>query len=163
MKPSEWVAIVTGILGAITGMSSLAWNIYIKLTSGPKLRIQAWANMVLYPTQPRNPRFLSIKVQNVGTTPTTLTNLEVSSYKVSVKAVKKLKGSGFNAVAETFLNQKYPFPKKLDVGEEWSGQIGQSGVVDELVVKNSLWVSVHHSFSKTPVQVKVLRGPRNAK
>jgi hypothetical protein len=36
----------------------------------------------------------------------------------------------------------------------------QAGPIDDLLMKDSLWVTVYHSFSKTPAQVKVLRGPR---
>jgi hypothetical protein len=160
MKPNEWVAITTGILGCLTGAASLCWNIHTKLTDGPKLRVEAWGNKVLFPPPPGNPYLLSITVQNIGTTSTTLTNLTFHSYKTSLKAVKKLKGSGFNAVVNEFYQQKYPFPLKLEVGGEWHGSIEQQGTLDDFLMKDSLWVAVSHSFSKSPVQVKAIKGPR---
>jgi hypothetical protein len=64
-------------IGASTGVASLIWNIYSKLTADrPKLVVRAYANMVQMPPPPKNPRFLRITVQNNGTAPTTITNVE---------------------------------------------------------------------------------------
>jgi hypothetical protein len=161
MKPNEWVAIITGIIGCITGVVSLGWNIYNKLSAGPQLRVQAYGNRVIMPPPPGNPYLLCITVQNIGTTTTTLTNLAFYSYKFSSKAVRKLKGDGFHAVANEFYGQKYPFPLKLNVGDEWRGSNEQEGTLDDLLMQDSLWVAVYHSFSDTPVQVKAVRGPRS--
>ena len=73
MKTTELVAWI----GASTGIASLIWNIYSKVTANrPKLIVRAYANMVQMPPPPKNPRFLRITVQNNGTTPTTITNVE---------------------------------------------------------------------------------------
>src|SRR5690349_17241085 len=64
-------------IGASTGIASLIWNIYAKATANrPKLVVTAYANMVQMPPPPRNPRCLRITVQNGGTAPTTITNVE---------------------------------------------------------------------------------------
>ena len=162
MKPTEWVAIITGITGSVTGIASLLWNIHTKLTVGPKLKVQAWGNMISYPAPLGSPNLLKITVQNVGTTATTLTNLGFHSYKYSQKAVKKMKGQGFNAVIRDFYQQKFPFPLKLDVGEEWQGYVDQAGPLDEILLKDSLWVAVYHSFSNEPVSARAIRGPRQS-
>lgn len=73
MKTTELVAWV----GATTGIASLIWNIYTKITANrPKLVVKAYANMIQMPPPLRNPRYLRITVQNIGTAPTTLTNVE---------------------------------------------------------------------------------------
>src|SRR5437868_1970339 len=59
---------------AVTGPTAILWDFFKWKTSGPKLAISAWANMIKMPSLPHNPRFLRITVQNVGTTTTTLTN-----------------------------------------------------------------------------------------
>src|SRR5258708_7694029 len=61
-------------VGATSGLGSLLWNVYTKLTSGPRLRVTAYANMIKVLRSPGNPRFLRITVQNVGTATTTLTS-----------------------------------------------------------------------------------------
>ena len=73
MKTTELVAWI----GATTGIASLGWNIYTKITANrPKLVAKAYANMIQMPPTPKNPRYLRITVQNIGTAPTTLTNVE---------------------------------------------------------------------------------------
>jgi hypothetical protein len=71
MKAAELAAWV----GATSGLGSLLWNISTKLTSGPRLTVTAFADMVLMPPPPGNPRFLRITVQNVGNAATTLTSV----------------------------------------------------------------------------------------
>src|SRR5260370_31306270 len=73
MKTTELVAWI----GATTGIASLIWNIYTKITANrPKLVVKAYANMIQMPPPAGNPKFLKITVQNVGTAPTTLTNVD---------------------------------------------------------------------------------------
>jgi hypothetical protein len=73
MKTTELVAWIS----ASTGVASLIWNSYSKITANrPKLVVRAYANMVQMPPPPRNPRFLRITVQNNGTAPTTITNVD---------------------------------------------------------------------------------------
>ena len=51
-------------IGATTGIASLGWNIYAKITANrPKLVAKAYANMILMPPPPKNPRYLKIIVQ----------------------------------------------------------------------------------------------------
>ncbi len=110
MTPSE----IAGWVGATTGVVSLGWNIYLKVSSGPKLAIAAYSGMIVMPPPPGNPRLLSVTVQNVGTVPTTVTNLSIHTYKSKRQA--KTQMGEFNAVAATFYNQKYPFPLKTAIG-----------------------------------------------
>jgi hypothetical protein len=73
MKTTELIAWI----GATTGIASLGWNIYTKVTANrPKLVVKAFANMIQMPSPPGKPRFLRMTVQNIGTAPTTLTNFE---------------------------------------------------------------------------------------
>ena len=45
MSPTQWA----GWVGALTGIACLIWNIHVKLSTGPKLRILALANHVTMP------------------------------------------------------------------------------------------------------------------
>jgi hypothetical protein len=65
MNIISWVAAI----GACTGIASLSWNVYLKISAGPKPRIQAWADMVIRPTQPGDPKVLKVSIENIGTAP----------------------------------------------------------------------------------------------
>jgi hypothetical protein len=41
---------VLAVVGAVTGVASLAWNIYVKLSAGPKVLVKVWAGMKMMPT-----------------------------------------------------------------------------------------------------------------
>jgi hypothetical protein len=152
MSATPWVAWV----GACTGVASLAWNIYTKLTSGPKLRVTAVAGMVMMPPPPNNPRFLKVTVQNNGSAPTTITNLCFHRYDSWWSKIKRrsLNPSG---VLNHFRGPQ--FPHKLEVGTEWSALMEQDASFDEWLRSDILWCAVIHSFSKRPTQVKIFRVP----
>lgn len=119
MKTTELVAWI----GATTGLASLIWNIYTKVTANrPKLVVKAYANMVQMPSPPRNPRFLRVTVQNVGTASTTLTNLEffklVPRWKrLLYKLHLKKRGEEIHAILNDYRGPQ--IPHKLEVGSEW--------------------------------------------
>ena len=149
-------------MGATTGLASLLWNIYTKLTAGPKLTVTAFANMVQMPTPPGNPRFLKITVQNIGTATTTLTNLEfftfVSRWARFLSRAKLTRRSDEkHAVLNDYRGPQ--FPHKLEVGSEWQALMQQDGRFDEWLKTEKLWCAVWHSFSKRPVPAKIVRGP----
>lgn len=149
MNPTQWAAWV----GAITGVAGLGWNIYLKFGSGPKLTVLPFAGMIMMPPPPGDPKFLSVSVTNRGTAPTTITNLGLCVYD-SRWAAKRREGSKHFVVT----NYQGPqLPLKLEVGAEWRSLMQQDERFDELVKSDKLWVTVFHSFSKRPVQAKVLR------
>jgi len=139
-------------VGACSGLGSLFWNVYTKLTSGPKLRVTAFAEMVMIPPAPKNPTFLRITVQNVGTSPTTLTNITFHQYPSWWARFRNR--ATFNAVLNNYGGPQ--FPHKLEVGAEWSGLMEQDGRFQELLKGNPLWCAAVHSFSKKPTQVEIL-------
>jgi hypothetical protein len=149
MSATQWAAWV----GACSGLCSLLWNIYTKLTSGPKLDVTAFPGMKMMPPPPNNPTFLSVTVHNVGTATTTITNLGLCTYE-SWWARKRRKGSQHFVVA----NYQGPaLPLKLEVGGEWRALMEQDGRFDKLLLSDKLWCTVFHSFAKRPVEVKINR------
>lgn len=159
MKTTELVAWI----GAITGVASLLWNIYIKLTAGPKLVVKAYANMVQMPPPPNNPRFLKITVQNIGTAPTTLTNVEffkvISKWKRLLYRLRlRKRDKETHALLNHYLGPR--IPHKLEVGSEWVAMMKQNAAFEEDWLKTDrLHCAVHHSFSKRPAATKIIRGP----
>ena len=103
-------------VGALSGLGSLAWNIYLKLTAGPKLEVSAHAGMVQRPSPPGDPTFLKITVRNNGIALTTLTNVTFHTYN---STWARWKGSAsYNSVLNSFEGPQIPF--RLEVGTEWT-------------------------------------------
>ena len=103
------------------------------------------------PTPPGDPAFLKITVRNNGTALTTLTNVTFHTYN---SPWARWKGSAAdNSVLNSFEGPEIPF--KLEVGTEWTGLVEQKDFSERLKTQ-TLWCAVHHSFSKKPVQVKIL-------
>lgn len=140
-------------IGAATGACSLAWNIYLKVTSGPKLMIHAYAGMVIMPPRPGNPHFLRITVRNVGNAPTTITNYTFHSFKGFRSRFRK---SEFNAAKSAVLANYSgkQCPAKLEVGEELNILMEHHSPFEELL-EDVLWVGVSHSFQHGAQLVKI--------
>jgi hypothetical protein len=149
MNATQWAAWV----GACTGIAGLVWNIYTKITAGPKLRVTAFAGMVKRPSPPNNPKFLKITVQNIGTAPTTITNVTFHTYGSWWKRLRKRKPI-FSAVLDNYEGPAYPRP--LEVGREWVAVMAQDDRFTGLLNgATPLYLAIHYSFAKSPTQVKV--------
>ena len=159
MRPTDLVAWV----GASTGVASLGWNIYAKVTGNrPRLVIRAYANMIEMPPPPRNPRFLRIIVQNSGTAPTTITNVEFLDETPRWKRILyrfrlKKRGKEIHAILNDYRGPNIPY--KLEVGTEWVGWMEQDDKFDDWLKKGKLCCAVHHSFSQKTVSTKIIQGP----
>lgn len=138
-------------IGACTGVASLGWNIYTKLTAGPKLRVTAYAGMVQMPPPPGNPRFLRVTVQNIGTQPTTVTNVSFFRYK-SRWARWRYRPESPAALMNEFSGPR--LPHKLEVGGEWMASMQEDEKFEGWVCAG-LWCAVHHAFENRPTQVKI--------
>lgn len=150
-------------IGASTGVASLFWNIYTKITANrPKLIVRAYANMVQMPPPPKNPRFLRITVQNNGTAPTTLTNVEFFRMlplwkRLLCKLRPKMRTGETHAVLNDYRGPQ--IPHKLEVGTEWVALVQQDDSFEDWLNTDRLHCAIHHSFSKKTVPSKVIRGP----
>jgi hypothetical protein len=159
MKTTELVAWI----GATTGIASLIWNIYTKITANrPKLVVKAYANMIQMPSPLRNPRFLRITVQNIGTAPTTITNVEFFDriprwkrllYKLHLKKLAE----ETHAILNDYRGPQ--IPHKLEVGSEWNVWMEQNKDFGDWLKTDTLHCAIHHSFSKKSVPTKIIRGP----
>jgi hypothetical protein len=150
--PNEWVA----WLGACTGVASLGWNIYTKITSGPKVVVEAWAGLVTMPTTPGDPRYLKVVIKNNGTARTTITNLCLLSYEPTWKFWKsrRKRELSFSAVLNDYEGPRAPF--ELDIGREATILMPQD---EEFVMRldtGKLLFGVFYSYSRFPILVKIL-------
>jgi len=150
MKPTDWAAWV----GACSGLGGVCWNIYTKITAGPKLEVSAYAGMVKMPPIPDNPRYLEITVQNRGTSPTSITNVTFHTYASTWDRIRQ-RNPTLSAVINGY--EGLPFPRPLEVGRDWVALVRQEQFEEMLRTPHGLWVAIWHSFSKRPIQVKTLR------
>jgi hypothetical protein len=149
-------------VGATTGIASLLWNIYTKLTAGPRLTVTAFANMIQMPAPQGNPRFLKINVQNVGTATTTLTNLELFTFvprweRLLSRIRLRERPAERHAVVVDYRGPQ--FPHKLEVGSEWQALMQQDGHFEDWLKTDKLRCAVWHSFAKRLVPTKIVRAP----
>jgi hypothetical protein len=158
MKTTELVAWI----GATTGIASLGWNIYSKITANrPKLVVKAYGNMIQMPPPLRNPRFLRVTVQNIGTAPTTITNVEFYELiprwkRILYELHLKKRDEEIHAIMNDFRGPQ--IPHKLEVGSEWVALMEQDEKFEDWLNTDFLHCAIHHSFSK-PVPTKIIRGP----
>src|SRR5262249_16314917 len=130
----------------------LAWNIYTKVSAGPKLRVQAWASMVQQPSPPEDPKFLKVTIQNIGTQPTTLTNYGFFQY--AKKRDRKRHKPATAAVLNHYEGAKYPY--KLEVGAEAQLFMLQDASFEQMLKKRTVYFWVQHSFAKHPVEIPII-------
>lgn len=151
-KSTYWAAWV----GAATGVFSLAWNVFLKVTSGPKLKANAYAGMVIMPPPSGDPYFLRIVVRNVGSAPTTITNYTLHSFKGLRSRFRKTEANAAkNAVVTQYIGKQCP--TKLDVGEEVSILVEHDSRFEEWL-KEGVWVGISHSFGRYAQMVKIHDG-----
>lgn len=139
------------VVGAVTGVSSLAWNIYVKISAGPKIVVKVWPGMKMMPTPPNDPTYMRVNVRNLGTTATKLTTLGLHLYN-SEKSAKKLKPDRSFVIVEPVAGK---LPHRLEVGDEWDAYINQDERFNEMMKTGQLFCAVYHSFSDKFVQARV--------
>ena len=150
VSATQWAAWV----GACSGLGSLLWNVYTRLTSGPKLSVTARPGMEVLPgprTQDKS-AYIVVKVRNCGTARTTLTAVWFATYE-SWLARRRSRPSRSGVVLQPESGQ--PLPCTLDVGAEYVGAIRQNNAVEEMLRTGNLWCEVCHSWSSRPVRARV--------
>jgi hypothetical protein len=153
-ESTDFVTRLVAWIGASTGIFSLAWNIYLKLSSGPKISLVVKAGMKVHPPPAGNPSFLTITVYNTGTETTTLRTLAFHVYP-SNRA--KRKGNSTNSwVLNSGQLRGSQLPYKLEVGSEWVNAVSESEEFTEPIANDTLWCELYNSFGK-PVLAKVSR------
>jgi hypothetical protein len=144
---------IGAFVGSLTGIASLSWNVYVKSSAGPKLRVQAFANMVMRPAPQGDPRFMKVFIQNVGTTKTTITNYSICQYPKRRRIKKPF--PDFTAILNMYEGPQLPY--KLDVGEEATVLMRHDiGFEERLNNGRPFYFAVSHAFSTKPVEVRIL-------
>jgi hypothetical protein len=151
-ESTDFVTRLVAWIGASTGVASLAWNIYLKMSSGPKITLLVRPGIKLFPPAPANPSYIGITVRNTGTETTTLTNIAFHVYPS--RRAKRKRESTDRWVVDLLMGQQ--LPHTLTVGDEWTSTVPQSEQVSGPIADGTLWCELYHSFGK-PIQVKVVR------
>jgi hypothetical protein len=130
------------------------WNVYTKLTSGPRLKVSASSGMKIVPAPPGDPTYIFVEVSNAGTAATTLTNLHFVIYDAWLARVRQRwpASAGLTVIRPI---THHPIPFKLEVGGKWLGHVIQGGRFEEMVQSGKMWCEVSHSWSKRRAQKKI--------
>jgi hypothetical protein len=147
---------VAAWIGAATGTTSILWDVFKYLRSGPKLRIQANPNMV--PAKPRpgypaDSRWTLVRVANVGSSRTTLMALSLEIYH-SRFAVWRRATTERLAVLQAWPT---PLPYALDVGEEWSTLVVPDVRLTAALEKGLLFVNVEDAHKAKGTRIRVCK------
>jgi hypothetical protein len=132
------------------------WDFYKWRTSGPKIRMTAYPNMVIAIPGigvDKTPH-VSVDVTNVGTAKTTLKNLGVASYSSKWHQWRR-KPSKTLVVANTGPFCK-PLPHVLEVGEVWKAFLLQDEVMKGIDRNDRVEFQLWHSASRKPVCTPLL-------
>lgn len=145
---------IGAFVGSLTGVASLTWNIYVKHSAGPKLRVQAFANMVMRPAPQGDPHFLKVSIQNIGTAQTTLTNYGLNQYDGKKRRFKRQLPE-FSAVLNYYQGAKTPY--RLGVGEQATVLMEHNLDFEERLESGKpVYFAVWHAFSKKPIEVPII-------
>lgn len=150
---------VVAWIGAISGLTGLAWDFYKWKTSGPKLSVSVAPGMKILERGRSgmvqdNETYVAIRIRNTGTATTTITTLGLSTFE-SWWSRRRLKRTACGICLSPQTSQ--PLPHKLGVGEEWGGMVLQKGTFEEMRQTGKLWCEVCHSWSKRPILTRVPR------
>jgi hypothetical protein len=127
------------------------WNVYTKVTSGPKLKLRAFGGAAMEGHVKGEPLFVKVVLQNRGTAPTTVTDFRFYGYR-SLWGRLRQKDPQLEYTPE-YQGRAYPQP--LEVGSEWIAFVKQDEFLHKLVGTGDLWVEVAHSFSKRRAQSRI--------
>jgi hypothetical protein len=155
MKPAE----IAGWVGAATGILSLLWNIYTKITAGPKIRGTAFANMIGVPPGANDARYLRIAVQNVGTAATTISNVGFRVWGTRSQRLLEwshLRKPPVDLRSVLHFYQGSPLPHLLEAGGEWQAVVKQDARFEEWLKTDRLYCEAWHSFSTQPTRIKII-------
>jgi hypothetical protein len=152
------VGAVTGIIGAIAGLSALGWD-YFKWTRTDRARITL---KVLPKMEFRDgPHGIAhdvimANVVNVGKLTTTITHFSLVNFRFTwklqlLRRLKLYKGPMQGLLITDPISQ--PPPIVLEPGHEWTGMISINSeeLEDFKKISPKMWVSITHNLSDKPV------------
>ena len=139
--------------GAVVATSVFIWDIIKWFRTGPRIFFSASTNMLAVgdPVLEDN-TYIVVKVVNVGTQQTTLTNLGMYFYK---NKWNKLRNYAEKSMVIANPNISFPIPYLLEPGKLWNGFILQSEKVEDMLQNGILEVVLYCSHKKKPVKLKL--------
>jgi hypothetical protein len=156
------IGAITGSIGAVTGMTALAWDLYKWKHAGPKLKATLAPGMTILNPPPivsANDRFICVTVRNTGHSKTTITHLAFSYFPSKPnRKLDKPTAKHFFQVPPPFAQQ---VPFGLEAGGEWSTYVKQNGEVETLARSGYLYARVYHTMKDEPLSVRVIISDRD--
>ena len=146
------------IYAALVATTILIWDVVKWLRSGPRLKVRANSNMIILndPDPRRHGKtFISVMVTNVGSSPTTITNLGGVYFRNRWDQLRRKPDKQF-VVTSPEAAKHLPLPHVLRVGEEWSGLIDQTPEFVQMAKNGLLYATVSQSVKSRPVNVRII-------
>jgi hypothetical protein len=150
--------------GAVVASLVFFWELYKWWESGPKVRLTANANMLIYGDPLREgKKFVTVRAVNVGDAATTLTILGGNFYS-SFWARLRRKPAGSFIAGNPGMPHSLPF--RLEPGALWDGAAIQDSEVEEMAQRGYLILELHQAGRK-PARARVnikttSKGPEGA-
>lgn len=142
---------------AIVATGALAWNIFIWLRTGPRLKLSISTNMTFVPASygyKESDTFVVYTVSNVGTLPTTITHVVLYGYTTWFDYVRR------KAIKTALVNSGPPLshavPYVLKNGETFSAVATQDEMIRKWSRQYRLYGAVIHSGSDRDVRTRIM-------
>ena len=143
------------IYAALVATTILIWDVVKWLRSGPRLKTRANSGMqILNDPQRHGKTYISVKAANVGSSPTTITNLALAYYKNSWDRLRRKPANNFVAISPE-ITPAHALPHILQVGEEWTGLIEQDAKLAEMAKNGLLYADIHHAVGDRPARSRI--------
>ena len=133
-----------------TGYASRRDKANLAVVKVPDARVGAMAELY----QPKKSTYAEITFTDLGSSPTTITNLTMVHYKSLWDRLRRKPDSQF-VVTSPEATSAYTIPRMLHVGEEWRGLIEQNSEVAEMAKNGMLYADVHHSVRNRPARSRI--------
>ena len=146
------------IYAALVATTILIWDVVKWFRSGPRIKVRLNSNMILVgdPDPSRHGKtFISVMVTNVGSSPTTITNLCGAHFRNRWDQLRKKSDKQFVVIAPQAA-QHLPLPHVLKVGEEWRGLIEQTPKIVQMAKEGLLYAAVYQSVKSRSVSVRII-------
>lgn len=129
------------LYAAVVATAVFVWDIVKWRQSGVHLKGYANSNMkTLHMGDLDDLTYISIRVNNEGDRPTTITGIYLKSYGSAWKKFRK--NSSFQAVVNSYLEDRYPIPYRFEVGAPYTALILQTPELEKMSREMRLYAEV---------------------
>lgn len=143
---------VVAVYAAIVATAVLIWEVYKWFRSGAQLRSFIQPNMECVGGRLEDDNtYLVLNVKNVGTAPTTITNVTLHTFDNAWKRIRNIPTKSLVVLDASPMQ----LPHTLEVGKYALGMIKQTEELEQMSRTALLYCNVHHTFSEKPIVLRI--------